>query len=162
MAYGTTERKWLEFGKMWDAMSEDCNITFGVQFTPTNSGFDDNDGKDDTAYECLKKQYFEEYLEIFDSERINLDLTEKLSEELYAIADKEGVTVDEVVMNILNDYINSCSDNPKPEDLQYGPAECCFHCAHGVSATDYAVKMGCTESCRTTHRSFVCNKFEKN
>lgn len=63
------------------------------------------------CYTNIKKTYFEELLQIDKPEEIELDITEELANMLYNMADEQDITVDEVVMNILKEYLEK-SETP--------------------------------------------------
>jgi hypothetical protein len=118
-------REWIELGKMYEAMS---NV--GQRVTIFNRGdkfvaainhghtesFEDgccdvtiqvgtvDDEWFDTPYEALKFQYFTWFLEQ-QTEVVPLDLPVEMIAELFEQADREGITIDELVTEILTEAL---------------------------------------------------------
>ena len=98
------ERKWIEFGKMWEKMANHNDFSFGVTFHPVrykHEGIDYNK----TPYDTLKQIYFEKYLGILDSEVLELDVETEVLELLYQLADKKDISVDELIIEIVSNFI---------------------------------------------------------
>ena len=124
-------RKWIEFGKMFNNMviegievellstqQDDGTITYYID---SELGYSDDYL---TPYAAIKEIYFGEFLGFEELEDINLDLPPELEEELYVQSDKEGITIDELVIRILTETI----EKEKVPQAEIGNAECCFNC----------------------------------
>lgn len=126
-----TGRKWVEFGKMLNNMTiEGINVSLMSYFDKegTITYYIDSDlgCSDDylTPYSAIKEIYFGEFLEFEELEDMNLDLPPELEEELYVQSDKEGITIDELVIRILTETI----EKEKVPKTVIRNAECCFNC----------------------------------
>jgi hypothetical protein len=114
-------RKWIEFGKMWNAME-----TEGYQLTletyPDTEGIEPNEyevevwnlagvrnynefsqsyGPFLSPYSAMKSAYFRIYLGMKEYEEIDFDLDEETLAKVTRMADANGITIDEVVTEIL-------------------------------------------------------------
>lgn len=90
------KREWIEIGKMWENMRDK-----GIQFLH----YYDISSFEEYPYKTIKDVYFTEYLGIEEFEDFTFECDEKLLDKLYEIADNQGITVDEVVINCLKDMI---------------------------------------------------------
>lgn len=98
------ERKWIEFGKMWEKMAEMNEFSFGVNFHPVryeHEGIDYNK----SPYDILKEIYFEKYLKIQDSEILELDIEESVLKKYCEYADDCNITLDEAIIIAINDFL---------------------------------------------------------
>jgi hypothetical protein len=59
----------------------------------------------DDTYESIKKDYFEDILGYSDTVEIELDLSEEMMSYLYKLSDEQGKIVDEVVLDLLEEFI---------------------------------------------------------
>lgn len=139
-----TARNWVEFGKMFNNMTVDGLY---VDLISTNTYEDNefviyyinlsNDEEDwnneefgfKSPYLAIKHAYFEYFLEI-ESENIQLDIPDEQLSELYKIADKEGITIDEVVIRMLQKNIEEecCCGTDQEDEPEIYEAECCNNC----------------------------------
>jgi hypothetical protein len=121
-------RKWIEFGKMFNNMIQEgwevvLDSEFGEtgtvysvnMFTPKEEFYDSEQYI--TPYEAIKVMYFKYFLGESDTVETQLDLGTDCIEVLCEIADKDGITVDEVIVNILKQLLGEI---PKKEDKECG------------------------------------------
>jgi hypothetical protein len=190
-----TGRKWIEIGKMinnlavegWEfqlenSLNENGDMMYSVALFDTDddneNGIYDSYDTYPTPYEAMKVMYFEHFLEM-DGEDICIDLPPDVSEQLYSIADKEGITIDEVVCNILKDMFDAeeecqcgcCEEEEDPcddcdeedcegcelaEEDSYQLAKCCNVCKY------FSLKnMWCKLNEHPAERNMVCGGFEQ-
>lgn len=95
-------RKWIEMGKMFNKIKTLGKETYVYDLCTEQ-------------YDDIKSFYFENYLKIEKISQIEFNLTEEVYNNLCNMADEQDITVDEVVMNILKEYIEK--ENSKPKSM---------------------------------------------
>ena len=94
------DRMWKEFGKMWDNMEAE-GIEFSLVCYPTPE-----DEEYVSPYKALKDVYFKKYLGMNNYTDLELELDDETLKLLYKTADIQHITIDELVINILKDFID--------------------------------------------------------
>ena len=166
-------RKWLEFGKMYNNMiqeiSDDCAINLIAYRLKEFHGDDDlrycieimngadcvySSGEDGfiNPYYAMKDAYFSHYLGQADYEDVSFDLTEDQMKLIYKESDKQGITFDEFILNLLKEHIEKVTPDLIEE------ADCCYNCEYfsldNVAYIPYCNKMTCG-----TEREYTCKNF---
>lgn len=116
-----TARKWIEFGKMWNAMEAEGweldlittvdyngNKMYEVDIWEDGSdNFIDGgfDGRFSTPYAAIKDVYFRTYLGIKKFEDVALDIDPEVMRRVENYTDKNGITVDEFIIEALKEAI---------------------------------------------------------
>lgn len=152
-------RKWIEFGKMFNNMIQDgweVDIETSVidDYNTTYSYFVYDVKEDETyanhyfksPYLAIKEVYFHYFLNQKSNEDVSIDLDKDLEDRLYALADKEGITIDEVVANVL-----------KAEPILKEYADCCYNCSHVKELEE--ISPYCTKLSQRTEREYTCRYF---
>jgi hypothetical protein len=104
-----TSRLWIEYGKMLNNL-----IVDGADVSITNCLDDDENDVYSHSYSgeefaspylAMKDLYFRQYLEVDDYTDFPLNLDGETLDKLYLISDKEGITLDELVIRILKEMV---------------------------------------------------------
>jgi hypothetical protein len=124
-------RKWIEFGKMYnniiqegweivlDSTYEEDGTKYRVDIFTPDEEFDDKEYYVN-PYEAMKVMYFKYYLDC-ESENISFDIPNNILKELFIEADTLGITLDELIINILSDTFNK-------DSLKFIDPDCCNQC----------------------------------
>jgi hypothetical protein len=169
-----TGRMWIEFGKMFNAISSEgyeiviesfIKEPYVSAFVATVFGDGALMGESDeylNPYAALKELYFTGYLGIKEWEDITLDFENEELQILCEVADKEGITIDEFMMNAIQELINSTpqkeKEEPKEEYTPIEVAECCYTC--DFIREDYNITgAGCVKLDRETEYQKICKHY---
>lgn len=117
-------RDWIEFGKMYEKLRDESEHSIetyedvdeavvsirGANGTKKFNGY--------SLEDTMKDAYTSVYRGIENWEEINLDIDPKILDQLYELADEEGVTLDEIIESILRSYIDYKEDLKDDEETE--------------------------------------------
>jgi hypothetical protein len=104
-----TARMWIEYGKMHNNLvmeGEDVSISNELNDDGNDVYLNSyTDTEHPNPYLAMKEIYFMLYLEKEDCVDFALCLDDATTRELYSVADQRGIIVDELVVEILDNFI---------------------------------------------------------
>ena len=169
-----TGRMWVEFGKMYNAIvSEGYDViveTVRENFNTFYSisvwdGLHMVDESGDVVeylnpYIALKELYFRGYLGIKEWEDIPLDFDNEELDSLYKLADQEGITIDEFIINVIKEMlvILPPKEEPKEDNTPIEVAECCYTCDY-IREDFNDTGAGCVKLNRETEYQKKCKHY---
>lgn len=155
-------RRWVEFGKMFnnivtqsdfEIMVESWDRPAGIRYTAQLSTANDCFESDEhvSPYLALKQVYFRDFLGQTATEDIALDFSDDQLEDLYVLADKDGVTIDEKICELLTNYIEN--------QVEIEQGECCYNCVYLNEGEHFGATSRCEKLNRQVKYENSCSGF---